>query len=87
MGHGSHFETYASRWCSGILDSILLISEGPKPVDVRLCFGLLMPGPTGPARVLIGAPIEGVRSRGRLSTSAEAMAVKRKFQSIKGSEP
>ena len=42
---------------------MLLISEGPKPVDVRLCLGLVMPsGPTGPLRSEIGAEVEGFRS-------------------------
>jgi len=42
---------------------MLLISEGPNPVDVLLCLGLLMPsGPTGPFRSEMGAEVEGFRS-------------------------
>ena len=55
--------TYAALCPSGILDSILLISPGPKPVAVRLCFGLLKPGPTGPWRSEMGALVESFRSR------------------------
>jgi len=42
-----------------------LISWGPKPVTVRLCFGRDMPGgPTGSWRSIIGAEVLGLRSRG-----------------------
>lgn len=46
-----------------MLDSTLLISEGPKPVAVRLCLGLVNSGPTGPLSSLIGALVEGLLSR------------------------
>lgn len=55
-----------------MLASTLLISLGPKPVAVRLCFGRLKPGPTGPTNVEMGAPIESFRSRGAPSTAAAA---------------
>ena len=45
-----------------MLFSTALISWAPKPVEVRLCFGRLKPGPTGPCKVLMGAPTEGLRS-------------------------
>lgn len=35
--------THAALWGSGMLASTLLISCGPKPVTVRLCFGREMP--------------------------------------------
>jgi len=41
---------------------MLLISLAPKPVKVRLCFGLLKLGPTGPCRSDIGALVDGLRS-------------------------
>ncbi len=56
--------TYASRMCSGMLDSTALMSPAPKPVAVRLCLGREKPGPTGPVKVEMGAPVEGLRSRG-----------------------
>lgn len=37
-----------------------LISFAPKPVTVRLCFGLVKSGPTGPCRSEIGALVEGL---------------------------
>lgn len=43
--------------------SYAFCSFTPKPVTVRLCFGRLNPGPTGPFRSDNGADIEGVRSR------------------------
>jgi hypothetical protein len=47
-----------------MLASTLLISPGPKPVTVLLCFGLVkLAGPTGPARSDSGALVEGFRSR------------------------
>ena len=46
-----------------MLDSTLLISEGPKPVAVRLCFGLVNSGPTGPWSSEMGAFVEGLLSR------------------------
>ena len=45
------------------LPSTLLISPAPKPVKVRLCLGLVKPGPTGPWRSM-GAPVLGRRSLG-----------------------
>lgn len=44
------------------IPSTLLISPAPKPVKVRLCFGLVNPGPTGPCRSWMGAEVEGRRS-------------------------
>jgi hypothetical protein len=48
-----------------------LISEGPKPVAVLLCFGREKAGPTGPCRSDSGAEVEGLLSlrdkEGRLS--------------------
>lgn len=67
--HGTH----ASRMCSGMLDSTALMSPAPNPVAVRLCLGLVKPGPTGPTKVEMGALVEGLRSRGALSTAAAAM--------------
>lgn len=55
-------DTYASLNGSGMLASTLLISDGPKPVKVRLCLGRLNPGPTGPCKSEMGAPTEGLRS-------------------------
>lgn len=55
---------YASLWPSGMLDSTALMSWAPNPVAVRLCFGRVNPGPTGPCKVEIGAPMEGLRSLG-----------------------
>lgn len=47
-----------------MLASTLLISPGPKPVTVLLCFGRVkLAGPTGPLRSASGALIEGRRSR------------------------
>ena len=44
-----------------MLDSTLLISDGPKPVAVRLCLGLVTPsGPTGPFRSEMGALVDSV---------------------------
>ena len=45
------------------LPSTLLISPAPKPVKVRLCFGLENPGPTGPCRSEMGVLVEARRSR------------------------
>jgi hypothetical protein len=54
----------ASRWGSGMLASTLLISLGPKPVTVLLCFGRVkLAGPTGPLKSAMGALMEGRRSR------------------------
>ena len=55
-------EAHASRCASGMLDSTLLISSAPRPVDVLLCFGRVKPGPTGPWSCEMGALIEGLRS-------------------------
>ena len=59
----SFWITHASLCGSGMLDSTLLISEGPKPVAVRLCLGLVNSGPTGPFSSEMGAFVEGLRSR------------------------
>jgi hypothetical protein len=62
---------HASRWGSGMLASTLLMSLGPKPVTVRLCFGrVIRAGPTGPLRSESGALVEGLRSRGAGETAA-----------------
>lgn len=49
------------------------MSPAPKPVAVRLCFGRVKPGPTGPDRVEMGALVEGLRSRGDVAVVAAAM--------------
>lgn len=55
--------THASLCGSGMLASTALISPGPKPVTVLLCFGRLMPGgPTGVWNSPIGAEVLGFRS-------------------------
>lgn len=70
-------KTHASRNGSGMLASTLLISEGPKPVKVRLCLGRLKPGPTGPWRSAMGAPTEGLRSRrGEVMVVVESLQLK-----------
>jgi hypothetical protein len=57
--------THAALCPSGTLASTALISAGPNPVAVLLCFGLLMPGgPTAVVKSLIGAEVLGLRSRG-----------------------
>jgi hypothetical protein len=43
---------------------MLLISLGPNPVTVLLCFGRVKAGPTGPCKSASGALVEGLRSRG-----------------------
>ena len=40
------------------------MSDAPKPVTVLLCFGLLKPGPIGPAMLSIGPLVDGFRTRG-----------------------
>ena len=46
-----------------MLASTLLISCGPKPVAVLLCFGLEIPGgPTGSCKSVIGAELDGLLS-------------------------
>jgi hypothetical protein len=53
----------ASLCGSGMLASTLLISPGPKPVTVLLCFGLVkLAGPTGPLKSASGALVDGRRS-------------------------
>lgn len=47
-----------------MLASTFLISLGPKPVTVLLCFGRVNAGPMGPLRSPRGALVEGLRSRG-----------------------
>lgn len=65
--------THASLWPSGTLASTALISAGPKPVAVLLCFGLVMPGgPTAVVKSLMGDETLGLRSRG---PSLEAKSV------------
>lgn len=67
--------TYASLCPSGILASILLISCGANPVTVLLCLGREIPeGPMGPWKSVIGADVEGFRSRAvGFSTGGEAI--------------
>lgn len=43
-----------------MLFSTFLISPALKPVTVRLCFGLVKSGPTGPLSSEIGALVEGL---------------------------
>ncbi len=55
--------THASLCGSGMLASTLLISCGPKPVTVLLCFGLEIPGgPTGSWKSPMGAEVLGFLS-------------------------
>lgn len=61
--------TYASLLGSGMLASTDLMSDGPKPVKVRLCLGRLNPGPTGFVMSEMGAPTEGRRSRAAIVLS------------------
>lgn len=63
--------TYASLCECGMLASTLLISWAPKPVDVRLCFGLVKPGPTGPFSSDTGAVVEGRLVRVGVAIGAE----------------
>jgi len=75
---------------SGMLASTFLISPGPKPVTVLLCFGLVNWGPTGPWRSANGALIEGRLSRG-VAAVAVAMSsvwnlVKRVFRRERAGE-
>ena len=60
------------RHCSGIPASTALISAGAMPVNVRLCFGRLKPGPTG-LRSSTGTPMDGLRCRTKGSVGFEAM--------------
>lgn len=53
-----------------MLASTLLISPGPKPVTVRLCFGRVKLGPTGPLKSASGALVDGLRSRGEGAADA-----------------
>ncbi len=67
--------THASRCSSGTLASTFLISPGPNPVTVLLCFGLVIPGgPTGLVKSLIGAEVEGFRSLVVVVVEVEGMA-------------
>lgn len=60
-----HDGTYAALWPSGTLASTALISAGPKPVAVLLCFGLVIPGgPTAVWKSLMGEETLGLRSLG-----------------------
>lgn len=60
---GSHGITHVSLRECGILASTFWISFAPKPVTVRLCFGLVKSGPTGPFKSEIGALVEGLLAR------------------------
>jgi hypothetical protein len=65
---------HASRWGSGMLASTVLISPGPKPVTVLLCFGRVkLAGPTGPCKSEMGALVEGRLSRGGLAVFVVAI--------------
>lgn len=55
--------------------STLLISPAPKPVKVRLCLGLEKPGPTGPLRSVIGAPVDGRRCLGSVELDISPVLV------------
>ena len=60
-----HDSTHAALWPSGTLASTALISAGPKPVAVLLCFGLVIPGgPTAVWKSLMGEETLGLRSLG-----------------------
>lgn len=68
---------HAALCGSGMLASTLLISDGPKPVTVLLCLGLVIPaGPTGPLKSVMGAEVLGRRSR-RLASLVEVMLGRR----------
>lgn len=57
-----------THWEWGNTPSTLLISWGVNPVRVRLCLGRETPaGRTLPWMSTMGAPIEGLRSRGARS--------------------
>lgn len=60
---GNLANAYTSLCESGMLASTFLISCAPKPVAVRLCFGLVKSGPTGPCSSEMGALVEGRLSR------------------------
>lgn len=51
------------------------MSPAANPVAVRLCFGREKPGPTGPCRVEMGAPVESLRSRVGEDVTAAAIVV------------
>lgn len=67
-----------------MLASTLLISEGPKPVTVLLCLGLVMAGPTGPAK----CPSSGADVEGRLwwAGLVAAAAIAGNFQGQSGNQ-
>jgi hypothetical protein len=59
-----------------MLASTLLISPGPNPVTVLLCFGRVnCPGPTGPWKSDSGALVEGRRSRGCCVVAAAILRI------------
>lgn len=61
---GLGLATHAALCVSGISASTFLMSPGPYPVMVRLCFGLVMPaGPMGPCSSSMGADVDGLRCR------------------------
>lgn len=68
---GKRQTTYASLWPCGMLASTFLISWAPKPVAVRLCFGLVKPGPTGPLSSEIGALVDGFLVRVEVAIGSE----------------
>lgn len=67
---------HAALWGSGMLASTLFISDGPKPVTVRLCLGRVMPaGPMGPLKSVMGADELGRRSRAGRSVTTFVSAM------------
>lgn len=54
-----------------MLFSTLLISPALKPVTVRLCLGLVKPGPIGPLSSEIGALVDGLLARGSVDIVRE----------------
>jgi hypothetical protein len=74
----------AARCGSGMLASTLLMSPGPNPVTVLLCFGLVkLAGPTGPFRSVSGALIEGRRSRGEGGAAILRISIAAKLELLR----
>lgn len=71
-----HQSTHAALWPSGTLASTALISPGPKPVAVLLCFGLVMPGgPTAVWKSLMGEETLGLRSLGAAAVVGDSAMI------------
>jgi hypothetical protein len=66
-----------------MLASTLLISLGPKPVTVLLCFGRVKAGPTGPCKSPSGALVEGLRSRGEGFAAILMMSIAEKRELLR----